>query len=107
MNDLRLVLSTFPDLETARKVATSLVERQLAACANLIPNVESIFHWDGEVQQSGEILVIFKTTLAGRSDMIAALTAIHPYEVPEVISLPVEHVAEAYRQWVISRVGSV
>lgn len=99
MNTL-LVFSTFPDIETARQIGTSLVESQLAACVNLIPSVESIYRWQGKVERSGEALAIFKTTAALYPAFETRLKQLHPYEVPEIVALKPEHVAANYAKWV-------
>lgn len=97
---VRLVLVTFPDLEKARHVGTSLIESQLAACVNLLPSVESIYRWQGQVEQASEVLAVFKTTAAALAEFEVKLAALHPYEVPEIIALKPEHVAESYERWV-------
>ena len=100
MSDVRIVLITAPDLAVAAGLGRALVEERLAACANLVPQVTSIYRWEGAVQEDSEVLMVVKTS-AGR---IAALTervlALHPYEVPEVLVLPVESGAAAYLDWV-------
>lgn len=99
MNTL-LVFSTFPDIEKARQIGTSLVESQLAACVNLIPAVESIYRWQGKVETSSEVLAIFKTTSAAWSEFEARLKALHPYDVPEIVAVEAEHVSAGYAAWV-------
>ena len=99
MNTL-LVFSTFPDIEKARQIGTSLVESQLAACVNLIPAIESLYRWQGKVESSGEVLAIFKTTPAAYSSFEARLKELHPYEVPEIVAIRPEHVAAGYAAWV-------
>jgi periplasmic divalent cation tolerance protein len=99
MNTL-LVFSTFPDIEKAREIGTSLVESQLAACVNLIPAVESIYRWQGKMETGGEVLAVFKTTSAVYSNFEARLKELHPYDVPEIIAVKPEHVAASYAAWV-------
>jgi periplasmic divalent cation tolerance protein len=105
MNTL-LVFSTFPDIEKARQIGTSLVESQLAACVNLIPAVESIYRWQGKVETSGEVLAVFKTTSAAYSNFEARLKQLHPYDVPEIVAVKAEHVSAGYAQWVGDSVAS-
>ena len=95
-----LVLVTFPDLGIARQVGTALVEWQLAACVNLLPATESIYRWQGQTEQASETLAIFKTTSHALAEFEAQLTALHPYEVPEIIAIKPEHVATNYARWV-------
>jgi periplasmic divalent cation tolerance protein len=100
-----LLLSTFPDAEAARRIAGTLVEERLAACANLIPGVESIYRWKGEVERAGEVIVLFKTTEAARSRFEARLKELHPYEVPEILVIRPEGGLPAYLRWVEENVG--
>ena len=92
-----VVLCTFPDLDQARQIGAALVERQVAACVNLLPGVESIYRWEGKVERAGEVLAIIKTTRY--PDLEAAVRELHPYEVPEIIALPVVAGLAAYLGW--------
>ena len=105
MNTL-LVFSTFPDIEKARQIGTSLVESQLAACVNLIPAIESIYRWQGKVETSNEVLAVFKTTSAAYSNFEARLKELHPYDVPEIVAVKAEHVSAGYAAWVGDSVTS-
>lgn len=100
MQPLMIILCTFPDAESARQIGTHLVEKQLAACVNLIPGVESIYQWQGKTECGAEILALFKTTAAAYPAFAAELARLHPYEVPEIIALRPETVAESYSRWV-------
>ncbi len=100
MSDIRLILCTFPDAELARCVGHSLIEARLAACVNLIPGVESIYRWQGAVETSAEVLAVFKTTAATLPALEFRLRELHPYEVPEIIALRPDQVAETYARWV-------
>lgn len=100
-----MILCTFPSLERARQIGTLLVERQLAACVNLLPAVESIYRWQGKVERADEVLAVFKTSAAVFPAFEKALTELHPYEVPEIIVISPETVAEPYRSWVINNVA--
>ena len=99
MTDVLLVLSTFPDLEKARQTGTLLIESQLAACVNLCPGVESIYRWQGKVETSSEVLAVFKTTTTGYPFLEKRLRELHPYEVPEIVALPVDQISGAYADW--------
>ena len=101
-----MVLCTFPDLEQARQIGTVLVEKQLAACVNVLPGVVSIYRWQGKIEREEEVLAIFKTTAEGVERLEKSLVEAHPYEVPEVVALRPERVAEAYGKWVGECVGS-
>lgn len=100
MNDILIVFCTFPDIEKARETGTALVEAQLAACVNLIPAVESIYRWEGKVETAAEVLAVFKTTPEAWAQFELRLTELHPYEVPEIVALNPEQVAEGYARWV-------
>jgi periplasmic divalent cation tolerance protein len=92
-----VVLCTFPDLDQARQIGAALVERQVAACVNLIPGVESIYRWQGKVERAGEVLALIKTTRY--PDLEAALKELHSYEVPEILAIPVVAGLPAYLAW--------
>lgn len=95
-----VVLCTFPDLVKARQIGTLMVEKQLAACVNLVPGVESIYQWEGKLCREAEVLGVFKVAGGGEGRLTAGLLEAHPYEVPEVLVLPVEGGNEAYLKWV-------
>lgn len=98
MENVIVVLCTFPDIEQARQIGAALVERQVAACVNLVPGVESIYRWEGKVKQTGEILGVIKTSRY--AELEAAILELHPYEIPEIIALPVTEGSPAYLKWV-------
>ena len=95
-----LVMCTFPDAEEARQIGTQLVEMQAAACVNLIPQVESIYRWDGKVKNNAEVLALFKTTANNFPELQARIDQLHPYDVPEVIAVPIERGAPAFLSWI-------
>ncbi len=96
----RVVLSTAPNLDEARRIAYALVERRLVACVNLIPGVESIYRWQGKIETSAEILLLMKTERDKEDELFQALSEIHGYEVPEGISLPIHGGLEPYLKWI-------
>ena len=95
-----LVFCTFPDAGMARQIGTVLVEKQLVACVNLLPDVESIYRWEGKVETAAEVLAIFKTTGETYPLMKETLSELHPYEVPEIVAVWPADVAESYARWV-------
>lgn len=99
-DDVVVVLSTFPDEGKAGEVAGILVERQVAACVNVVGGVRSIYRWQGEVRNDSEVLAVIKTTRGRYAELEAALLELHPYEVPEILALPVAPGAPAYLDWV-------
>jgi len=100
MTDKRLVLTTCGSLEEARSIAHALVERQLAACVNIAPQIESVYRWQGEVETSTEWLLIVKTTEGAFDQLSKALLELHSYELPECIEIVVEDGSEAYLEWI-------
>ncbi len=103
---VRVVLTTAPTLEAAEQMAIAAVEERLAACANVVPGVTSIYRWQGEVRREGEVLVVFKTTADGVERLQARLVELHPYDVPVVVALDVEDGHEPYLAWVDAEVES-
>ena len=97
MENAVVVLCTFPDIDQARQIGAALVERQVAACVNLFPGVESIYRWEGKTERADEVLGIVKTTRY--ADLEAAILELHPYEVPEILALPVAAGSAAYLNW--------
>jgi periplasmic divalent cation tolerance protein len=95
-----LALSTFPDIETARRIARQLVTENLAACANIVPAVESIYRWQGKIENAEETLVFFKTTTTRYAAFQDRLKSLHPYEVPEIICLRIADGLPEYLRWV-------
>lgn len=102
METIRIVLCTFPSAEAARQIGTALVEKQLAACVNLIPAVESIYRWQGKVETAAETLAIFKTSATAYPDFERELSALHPYDVPEIVAIEPAAVADSYLAWVLN-----
>jgi periplasmic divalent cation tolerance protein len=101
VTDVLVVLCLFPDLETASRIAREAVTQNYAACANVVPGLQSIYRWQGEVEQAAETLVIYKTSTLRYPDLEGFLLKAHPYEVPEVVALPVSVGASAYLSWVV------
>jgi periplasmic divalent cation tolerance protein len=101
MSDVRLVLCTFPDAAEARQIGTVLVEKQYAACVNLLPGLESVYRWKDKVQSDSEALAIIKTSAARLEDLEAELTELHPYDVPEIVALDPAHVSARYAEWLL------
>ena len=99
-----VAFSTCPDEATAQRLAHALVSERLATCVNRIAGVTSTYFWDGRLQDDAEILLIIKTTAARQAELAARLKALHPYELPELVVLPVVGGNEPYLQWVRSGV---
>ena len=99
MTDKVVVLVTCSSAEEAARIAQALVERRLAACANIVPGIRSIYRWEGKVQDEQEALLIIKTTRARFAALREAVEKLHSYSVPEVIALPIVDGAEKYLKW--------
>ncbi len=95
-----VILSTAPDLEVARKLARRLLEMRLVACVNLLPGVESIYRWQGEIESGNEVMLVIKTELVKQDETLAALSEMHPYETPEGLVLPVVGGLQKYLDWI-------
>ena len=100
----RVVLVTVPRGGKAESLAESLVESRLAACVNVIPGVTSIYRWKGRVHRDGESVLVVKTTVARFKALERWLKAHHPYETPEIISMPVAAGSKEYLSWLSSAV---
>ena len=99
------VFTTWPDLDTARTAARTLVEERLAACGNIVPGVESVYRWEGKVETGADVLVVFKTVIGSYQMFETRLRALHPYQVPEVLALRVTDGLPAYLRWVEQNCG--
>jgi periplasmic divalent cation tolerance protein len=99
MTDKRIVLTTTGSLDEARKIARHLVENHLAACVNILPQVESIYRWQGKVESATEWLLLIKTAAAKFPAARDAIRALHSYELPECIMIPIEDGSALYLQW--------
>ena len=99
-NQILLAISTFPDAEKADRIAQILVEEKFAACANLITGVHSVYRWKEKLETAGEVLVLFKTTKDRQAAFQERLRSLHPYDVPEIIFIPVNGGLPGYLSWV-------
>jgi len=104
-HEVLVVFCTFPGEKEARQIGAALVEKQVAACVNVLPGVTSIYRWEGKVLEDAEVLAMIKTTRAAYGELEAAILELHPYDVPEVIALPVEAGSAAYLKWVGEETG--
>ncbi len=100
MTDKRLVLTTCGSAEEARRIAQELVQRRLAACVNIVPQVESVYRWKGEIESESEWLLIIKTTEDASERLRYALGKLHSYEIPECIAIAIEDGNADYLDWI-------
>ena len=104
-SDALVVLVTVPNAETAETLGEALVGERLAACVNVVGGVRSIYRWKGAVERDEELLCVCKTTRAGFERLRARVVELHPYELPEVVALPIELGHAPYLEWIKASVG--
>lgn len=97
---VHLAFSTCPDLESAQRLADALVGERLAACVNILPGMHSTYQWQGKVERSEEVQLVIKTTAERLPALAARLTQLHPYELPELVAVPVAAGLPAYLHWI-------
>jgi periplasmic divalent cation tolerance protein len=95
-----VVYITVPSHEVGRQIADALVEANLAACVNIMPGISSIYNWQGELEQDDELLLIAKTRTVLFNQLASAVKKIHPYEVPEIIAMPIIAGSNEYLAWI-------
>lgn len=100
-----LVYCTCPDHATALRIAETLVDRELAACVNIIPGLTSVYRWQGQRETASEALLLIKTRQTVYPELQAAILTLHPYELPEIIAVPIETGLPAYLAWIDSNTG--
>jgi len=99
-----VVMTTVGSLEVGEKLASALVEEKLAACVQILPAIESIYRWKGDVQKETEHLLLIKTTADRWEALSAFIETNHPYEVPELIALDAVNIAPKYREWLAAQI---
>ena len=99
--EIYLAYSTCPDEGTARRIAARVVEEGLAACVNIVPEVTSIYRWQGAVETAAECLLIIKTRAGQLARLEQRIAELHPYDVPEFVTVAVEGGSEAYLRWLV------
>lgn len=105
MTEARVVFTTTGSLPEARRIAHELLDRRLAACVNIVPQVESIYRWEGEVKTDAEWLLIIKTTAARFPQVRDAIQELHSYDLPECIAFDVSDGDPAYLVWIDANTG--
>nr|WP_314900727.1 divalent-cation tolerance protein CutA [uncultured Deefgea sp.] len=98
--EILIVWCNCPDQTTATALASGLVKEKLAACVNVLPAVQSIYHWEDRLETATEVPLMIKTTVAAYSHLESWLQNQHPYTIPEIIALPVTHGLPSYCNWV-------
>ena len=98
-NQYLVVFCSCPDVDSAGRLADTLVEERMAACVTHLPGATSVYRWEGAVHRDAEVLLIIKTTAERLVNLTARIEALHPYEVPDVLAVPVAGGAERYLAW--------
>ncbi len=104
--DIIVIYCTVPDKKVARNITKILMRHKLAACVSMVDRVNSVFSWDGEICEEKEVLMMIKTRRANYAKIKLVIEDLHPYEVPEVIALPVVDCSEDYLKWLVKETGS-
>jgi periplasmic divalent cation tolerance protein len=104
-SDFFIVLVTAPDLKTARALAKDALAAKLIACANLVPKIESHYHWQGKIESSAEVLMILKTSKPRLAMLEAMISSRHPYDTPEFLVLPLTDGGKKYLDWLAAHCG--
>lgn len=97
-----LILTTVPDSEVASHIASHLIDQRLVACVNILAPCTSIYHWQGKTESTQEIPLLIKTTQSRYMEVETAICKLHPYELPEIIQVPLAGGLPAYLQWLTS-----
>ena len=106
MTEARVVLTTTGNRDEAEKIATALVEAEVAACVNIVGPIRSIYRWEGKVERAEEFLLIVKTWGSAYDDVEELIRELHAYELPECVAIRVEKGSEAYLEWIENSVRS-
>jgi periplasmic divalent cation tolerance protein len=106
MSDAIVVFMTAGNADEARRIAGHLVDARLAACVQILPEIESVYRWMGEVQREKEVLILVKTTAEKFAALEKSVRAIHSYETPEIVAVPASQISAPYRMWLIENVAA-
>ena len=106
MSEAIVVFMTAANADEARRIADRLVETKLAACVQILPEIESIYRWKNEVQHDKEVLLLAKTTDGRFDGLEKEVRAMHSYETPEIVAVPASNISESYRAWLFDSLAS-
>lgn len=95
-----IIYSTVPDIDTARKIASQVIENKLAACVNILPNMESVYMWEGHVESSQEMILLCKTDSKHSAQLMRFIAEQHPYDVPAIFSIQATDVENHFLKWI-------
>jgi periplasmic divalent cation tolerance protein len=101
-----IILTTMPDRESAQRLAEGLIEHSIAACVNILPEMQSIYRWNGERQQGSEHQLIIKTCSDQYENVEKWIQNKHPYELPEILAIPIQYGLGEYLEWINENCGN-
>jgi periplasmic divalent cation tolerance protein len=106
MSEPIVVFMTAASADEARRIAERLVEAQLAACVQILPEIESVYRWKNKVLHEKEVLVLAKTTAIRFDELEKEVRALHSYETPEIVAVPANKISQPYREWLLDSIAS-
>ncbi len=105
--DYQIVLNTCPDLVSAERLAKAILNQELAACVSMVPGIRSLYRWQGKIESSQEQLLVIKTKCSHYRSLEQLIQQLHPYELPEIIAVPIDQGLPSYLQWIDENLSTI